>query len=543
MKGLMMDFPLTLTHFLERARRLYPHKEVVTKTATGMHRYTYADFYNRVQRLANVLERLGVGKGDRVATFAWNNHRHLELYFAVPCMGAVLHTINIRLFPDQIVHVMNHADDKVVFIDDTLAPALERVHDRLETVETYVMMSDSGESQSGLPPVRDYETLMAEASADYDFPALDEDDAAGMCYTSGTTGDPKGVVYSHRSLFLHSMGVSMADSIAMSERDIVLPVVPMFHANAWGMPFAAVMTGAKLVFPGPHLQPRDLAELIQEEEVTLAAGVPTIWIGLYHLLQRERYDVSSLRTMPVGGAAAPRSLIEGFDKDFGVHITHAWGMTEMTPVGTVCNLKSTMRDLPHDEQFAVRAKQGLPVPGVEIRVVDDDGNEVAWDGESFGELQVRGPWVISGYYNDPRSADAFQDGWFRTGDVVTVDAEGYMQIVDRTKDLVKSGGEWISSVDLENAIMAHPEVMEAAVIAIGHPKWQERPLAVVVPTEDAAGHLAREEVLGSIQDQFASWWLPDDVVFVDSIPKTSVGKFDKKVLRDQFDDYTLPDLS
>ncbi|MFQ5340214.1 MAG: long-chain fatty acid--CoA ligase [Anaerolineae bacterium] len=542
MKGLMMDYPLTLTHFLERANRLYPHKEIVTKTPSGMHRYTYADFYERVQRLANGLKQLGVRRGDRVATFAWNNYRHLELYFAVPCAGAVLHTLNIRLFPDQMAYIINHAEDKVIFIDDTLLPALERVKDQLGGVENFVVMSDTGSFETALAPALNYETLIEGAPASYDFPVLDENDAAGMCYTSGTTGNPKGVVYSHRAIVLHSLGESLADTFGIMERDVVLPIVPMFHANAWGLPFAATMVGAKQVFPGPHMQPRDIAGLIQEERVTITAGVPTIWIGLYHLLQRERYDISSLRTMPVGGSAAPRSLIEGFEKEFGVPITHAWGMTEMTPLGTVSKLKSHMESWPEEERFAVRAKQGIPAPFVDIRAVDEAGNEVPWDGKSYGELQVRGPWIASSYYNDPRTADAFQDGWFRTGDVVTIDPEGYMQIVDRTKDLVKSGGEWISTVELENAIMAHPKVMEAAVIAISHPRWQERPLACVVPTEDAKDSITKEEIIDALREQVASWWLPDDVVFLDSLPKTSVGKFDKKVLREQFADYVLPDV-
>ena len=542
MKGLMMDYPLTITHFLERARRLYPRKEIVSKMPGGMHRYTYADFYARVMRLANALEGLGVGKGDRVATFAWNHYRHLELYFAVPCMGAVLHTLNIRLFPDQIAYIINHAADKVIFIDDNLLPAIERLQDRLPTVEHYVVMSDGGEVQTSLSPVHNYEELLQAADAQYAFPTLDENDAAGMCYTSGTTGNPKGVVYSHRAIVLHSLAEALADTFGITEGDVVMPVVPMFHANAWGMPFTATMVGAKQVFPGPHLHPRDLAELIQQEKVTITAGVPTIWIGLYSLLERERYDISSLRTMPVGGAAAPQSLIEGFEKQFGVPITHAWGMTEMTPLGTVSKLKSYLEELPEEERFKIRAKQGIPAPFVEIRAVDEEGNEVPWDGKTMGELQVRGPWVISAYYNDPRTAEAFQDGWFRTGDVVTIDPEGYIQIVDRTKDLVKSGGEWISTVELEGAIMAHPKVLEAAVIAVPHPKWQERPLAVVVPKEEFKDQVTKEEILESIRDKFAKWWLPDDIVFVDSIPKTSVGKFDKKVLREQFADYRLPEV-
>lgn len=543
MEGLMMDWPLTLHHFLDRAARLFPRKEIATRTAAGMHRYTYADFHQRVHRLAHALSRLGIGRGDRVATFAWNTYRHLEIYFAAPCMGAVLHTLNIRLAPDQLIYIINHAEDRVIFVDASLVPLLERIRDQIPTVKAFVIMSDTGPVQTTLSPALDYEALIAESpEAPYPWPRLDENAAAGMCYTSGTTGNPKGVVYSHRAIFLHSMALCLADTFGICERDVLMPVVPMFHANAWGMPFAGVMVGAKLVFPGPHLQPRDIAELIQNERVTVTAGVPTIWIGLYALLERERYDLSSLRVMPVGGSAMPRALIEAFEKRFGIRIAHAWGMTEMTPLGTVANLKSYMESWPDEERFAIRAKQGMPVVGVEIRAVDEQGREVPWDGRTMGELQVRGPWVIRAYYNDPRTAEAFQDGWFRTGDVVTIDPEGYIQIVDRTKDLIKSGGEWISSVDLENALMAHPKVLEAAVIAVPHPKWQERPLAVVVPRPEFKEDLTKEELMEFLRPRFAKWWLPDDIVFVEAIPKTSVGKFDKKVLREQFKDYRLPEV-
>ncbi|HXF69622.1 MAG TPA: long-chain fatty acid--CoA ligase [Thermoflexus sp.] len=542
MEGLMMDWPLTLHHFLDRAARLFPRKEIATRTAAGMHRYTYADFHQRVHRLAHALSRLGIGRGDRVATFAWNTYRHLEIYFAAPCMGAVLHTLNIRLAPDQLVYIINHAEDRVIFVDASLVPLLERIRDQIPTVKAFVVMSDTGPVQTALSPALDYEALLEESpNAPYPWPRLDENAAAGMCYTSGTTGNPKGVVYSHRAIFLHSLALCLADTFGICEQDVLMPVVPMFHANAWGLPFAGVMVGAKLVFPGPHLQPRDIAELIQNERVTLTAGVPTIWIGLYALLERERYDLSSLRVMPVGGSAMPRALIEAFEKRFGIRVAHAWGMTEMTPLGTVANLKSYMADWPEEERFAIRAKQGMPVVGVEIRAVDEQGREVPWDGRTMGELQVRGPWVIRAYYNDPRTAEAFQDGWFRTGDVVTIDPEGYIQIVDRTKDLIKSGGEWISSVDLENALMAHPKVLEAAVIAVPHPKWQERPLAVVVPRPEHKESITKEELIEFLKPRFAKWWLPDDIVFVEAIPKTSVGKFDKKVLREQFREYRLPE--
>ena len=541
MNGLMMDYPLTLTHILEMAHRLFPGKEVATKTGVEMHRYTYADFYARSAQLAEALARLGIRRGDRVATLAWNSYRHLELYFAIPCMGAVLHTLNLRLPPDQLAYIVNHAEDQVICVDATLVPLLERIAAELKTVKHFVVMTEKGEGapQSKLAPAQDYEELLRGGGSTFAWPRLEENEAAGMCYTSGTTGHPKGVLYSHRSMYLHSMALAFADACGLSEADVVMPVVPMFHAMAWGFPYTATLVGAKQVFPGPHLQPRDLAELIQAERITITAGVPTLWVGLQRLLETERYDLASLRSMVVGGSAAPRSLIEGFEKSHGIPILHAWGMTETSPLGTVGQLKSQMLARSESDRFAVRAKQGMPVPGVELRAVDEKGQEVPWDGKAKGELQIRGPWVAREYYKDPRSADCFQEGWFRTGDVVTIDAEGYIQIVDRTKDLVKSGGEWISTVELENAIMASPKVLEAAVISVPHPKWQERPLAVVVPKPEFKQSLGKEEVLGLLRAHFPSWYLPDDVVFMDALPKTSVGKFDKKVLRAQFKEHRL----
>jgi fatty-acyl-CoA synthase len=541
MEGLMMDYQLTLTPLMERARRLYPNKEIVTKVGPSLERTTYVAWAERVGRLANALAKLGVERGDRVGTFAWNNTRHLELYFAVPCMGAVLHPLNLRLPGDQLAYIVNHAADKVLFVDPSLLPAIEKLAPHFKTVKHFVVMGDEV-PETSLSPVSAYEDLLAAVGPDYPWPALHENDAAAMCYTSGTTGNPKGVAYSHRAIYLHSLGLSMVDSFGFSERETYLPVVPMFHVLAWGTPYACTMLGTKQVFPGPHLTPRDLAELIQAESVTITAGVPTLWIGLLALLDKERYDLSSIKTMIVGGAAAPQSLIEGYEKKHGLNIVHAWGMTEMTPLGTVSRLKSYQTDLPEAERFAIRAKQGLPSVGVEIRAVDEGGHEVPWDGQTFGELQVRGPWVIRSYYNDERSPQSFMDGWFRTGDVVTIDPEGFVQIVDRTKDLIKSGGEWISSQDLENAIMSHPKVLEAAVIAVPHPKWQERPLACVVPKPDYKDDITREEILDHLRPHFARMYLPDDVVFIEAVPKTSVGKFDKKVLRAQFQDYRLPEV-
>ena len=541
MQGQMMDYQLTLTPLLDRARRLFPKKEIVTKAGPGLERFTYEQMTERVGRLANALSKLGVKSGDRVATFAWNNARHLEIYFAVPCMGAVLHPLNLRLPADQLTYIIAHANDQVLFIDPSLLPAIEKLAPQLKNIKHFVVMGDKVPEGTTLSPVYAYEDLLNSASPEYPWPHLHENDAAAMCYTSGTTGNPKGVVYSHRSIYLHSLGLSMTDSFGLSERDVFMPVVPMFHVLAWGTPFATVMLGTKLVFPGPHLQPRDLAELIQAEKVTLTAGVPTLWLGILALLEKEHYDMSSLRGMIVGGAAAPQSMIEAFDKKHGLNVMHAWGMTEMSPLGTVSRLKSYQMDLPEAERFSIRAKQGTSVPGVEIRAVDDSGKEIPWDGKAFGELQVKGPWIISSYYNDERSADSFMDGWFRTGDVVTIDPEGFVQIVDRTKDLVKSGGEWISSQDLENAIMGHPKVLEAAVIAVPHPKWQERPLACVVPKPDYKDNLTKAEIYDHLRVRFDKMYLPDDIVFIDAVPKTSVGKFDKKVLRVQYKDYQLPE--
>ena len=539
LSGLMMDYQLTLTSIMKRANQLYPHKEIRTKFGNTTHRQTYADFYKRCGQLANALQRLGIQSGDRVATLAWNTFRHHEIYFATPCMGAVCHTLNIRLPAEQLVFIINHAEDQVIFVDDSLLPILEPLADQLTAVKHFVIMTNGDLPDTSLPNALSYEELLADEASEYDWPELDENTAAAMCYTSGTTGDPKGVLYSHRALFLHTLAECMTDCFALSEKDVIMPVVPMFHAMAWGLVYAATMIGATLVMPGRHMTPADLAGLIQDQRVTFPAGVPTLWLGLLQLLEKEDYDVSSVRAMPVGGAAASRWMIETYQEKHGVHIIHAWGMTEMSPLGSMSVLKSHMLDWDIDQQYAIRAKQGLAPPGVEMRGVDEAGNEIPWDGETPGELQVRGPWVISAYYNDARNEEAFMDEWFRTGDVVTIDAEGYMNIVDRTKDLVKSGGEWISTVALENAIMGHQDVLEAAVIAVPHPKWQERPLAVAVLSGDVDAETVRQEIYELLAEHFAKWQLPDKIEFIDQIPRTSVGKFDKKVLRRQYQDYEL----
>jgi fatty-acyl-CoA synthase len=535
MEGLMMDYPLTLTHFFERARRLFAAKLLASRVPGGpLFRYRYADFAERVCRLAGALPALGVGRGDRAGTFAWNSHRHLELYWAVPLSGAVLHTVNVRLSPRDIAYIVNHAGDSVLFVDASLWPLIEPIRSELRTVRHYVVMPDAPATHPA--GVHDYESLIGDARPVTAWPRLAESDAAGMCYTSGTTGHPKGVVYSHRAVFLHSMAVAMTDGLGLSERDVILHIVPMFHANAWCVPYAGVMVGATQIFGGPAPQPRDIADIIQSERVTFVGAVPTVWIAVKELVEKEGFDLSSIRCLPIGGSAAPRHLIELYEKKFGVSMTHAWGMTETTPLGVVSRLKSYMDGWPDEQRYAVRAKQGYAVAGIELRAIDEQGREVPWDGQTLGELQVRGPWVVRAYYENPEGARQFtEDGWFRTGDVVSIDPEGYIQISDRTKDLIKSGGEWISSLDLESLLMAHPKVLEAAVIAVPHPKWMERPLACVVPKPEQ--RLTAEELVDFLRPQVAKWALPDGVVFLDAIPKTSVGKFDKKVLREQFKEW------
>ena len=535
MQGLMMNYPLTIDRILKRANRMYPHKHVSTKLPDGtMHRYTYANLYRRVKRLAKVLVKLGIEPGDRVATFAWNHYQHLELYFAIPGCGAVCHTLNIRLFPEQLAYVINHAEDKIIFIDGSLLPLLERILDQVSGVQRFVLINADPGIETQLPNVSHYEDLISDVDDDFEWVVTDENTAMGLCYTSGTTGHPKGVLYSHRTMYLHTMGENQASALGLTERDVVLPVVPQFHAMAWGLPYACPMAGASLVMPGPHLRPDALAQMIDEEKVTVPAGVPTIWTGLYHELKANPRDISHIRALVVGGSAMPRALIEAYEKELGVNILHAWGMTEMSPIGTVSKLQRHHLDLPNHEQLDVKATQGYAIPGVEMRIVNDAGEELPWDGTTMGEVQVRGSSITNGYYKVERSADSFtQDGWFRTGDVATISEDGYMHITDRTKDLVKSGGEWISSVALENALMAHPRVMEAAVIAIPNETWTERPLAVVVLTPDA-GAVTETELVEHLAADFAKFWLPDKILFIDEIPKTSVGKFDKKVLRHRY---------
>jgi fatty-acyl-CoA synthase len=529
MRSTMPDFPLTLQHFLWRSTTLFPNKEIVTRREKGRHRYTYADFGARVAQLANALAELGVRPGDRVGTLAWNNYRHFELYFAVPCSGAVLHTLNPRLFPEHLEFIIKDAEDKVIFVDESVLPALQRVAGGLKGVKQFVLMTDGASVDGQLKPIVSYEELMTGRPTTYSWPDLDERDAAAMCYTSGTTGKPKGVVYSHRSSVLHAFGTAMGGAIGLSESDAVLPVVPMFHANAWGLPYAATMVGAKQVFPDRFLDPVSLTELIREEGVTFSAGVPSVWIPLLQHLDKTGTDLHGFR-MFVGGSALPAGLYDGLTRH-GIDTNQGWGMTETSPVAAVATTKSYSRP---EQKREVRLKAGLPIVGVELRIADvETGKPVAWDGKSVGEIQVRGPWVTASYFRgvDPDRFTA--DGWLRTGDVANVDSEGYAQIVDRTKDLIKSGGEWISSVELESAIMGHPKVSEAAVIGVPHPKWQERPVAFVVPKADFKGELKEDEIIEYLRPLVAKWWLPDEVRFIDEIPKTSVGKFDKKVIRER----------
>ncbi len=535
MQGLMMDYQLTMDRILEHGNRQFPRKEIATMLPNGsMHRYTYADMYKRIKRLSKALVKLGIEPGDRVATFAWNNYQHLELYYAIPGAGAVCHTLNIRLFPDQLAYIVDHAEDQIVFIDATLLPLYERIAHLITCVKHYVLLNAPPNTQTKLRNVLYYEDLIAGSDDDFVWRSTDENMAMGLCYTSGTTGSPKGALYSHRSMFLHTMGENSSSALGIRESDVVLPVVPQFHAMAWGLPYACVMSGAGMVMPGPHLKPEPLADLIANEKVTIAAGVPSIWTVLYQELKQNPRDISSMRATVVGGSAMPRSLIMAYEKELGIPVVHAWGMTELSPLGTVSLLLGKHEDLSDDEKWDIKARQGYAVPGVEMRIVDLDDNELPWDGVQMGELQVRGPWVISQYYKREITEDYMTaDGWFRTGDVCTINEDGFMTVTDRTKDLIKSGGEWISSVELENELMAHPQVVEAAVIAIPDERWSERPFAAVVPTPD--GHaLTEAELKAFLETRVAKFWIPETIVFVEEIPKTSVGKFSKQTLRKMY---------
>jgi len=533
MDGLMMDFPLTLSHLFDRVGLYFGKTELVSRRPDkSIHRTTYGEFHRRAQKLANALQRLGLRSGDRVATLAWNHSRHLEAYFAVPLAGGVLHTLNPRLSPQDLTYIMNDADDRALIVDDVLLPVFERFRHEVHPRHVIVW----GKTPEGMI---DYEQLIEAEIPTFRPPRIEENQAAGICYTSGTTGKPKGILYNHRALVLHSLASALPDALNLGQTDVILPVVPMFHVNAWGLPFTAAMMGAKLVFPGPHLDAANLLPLLAEEKVTCAAGVPTVWLALLEALDKApgAWDLKSLKQMVVGGSAAPQSMIEGYQKRHGLNILHAWGMTEMSPIGTVCRLKPQHASLPEPERFRIRATQGVPVPLVELRAMADSG-PAPWDGKSMGELQVRGPWVAKSYFQNPAEADKFTaDGWFRTGDIVTVDPEGYIRVTDRSKDLIKSGGEWISSVELESALMGHPAVKEAAVVAVKHPKWDERPVACVVLKEGTQA--TPEELRVYLEPLFAKFWLPDAFVFLSQIPRTATGKFLKSALRDQLKDFKL----
>ncbi|MGI9307649.1 MAG: long-chain-fatty-acid--CoA ligase [Gammaproteobacteria bacterium] len=538
MQGLMMDTPLLISAILRFAETSHPDREIVSVTADNpLHRYTYADAFARARQLANALERLGLQKGERIATLAWNDHRHFELYYAVSCMGAVCHTINPRLFTEQIEYIINHADDQYVFVDPSFVPLLEQLQDSLGGVKGFVVLTDVVHMpQTTLQNPLCYEELLAAEVADYEWPELDERAASVMCYTSGTTGNPKGVVYSHRATILHAYGVLLPDIMGLSATDCVLPLVPMFHVSAWGMPYAAPMVGAKLVLPGPKMADAEaLYELVQSEQVTYSAGVPTVWLGLLGWLREQGETLDSLQRICVGGAACPVSVIEEFRDVHNVYVHHGWGMTETSPVGVYNALKAGMDDWPAEQKLAVQAKQGRGLFGIEMKIVDDNNRTLPWDGETFGALKVRGPWVCSAYFREEAGSALDADGWFDTGDVATIDMHGYMTITDRNKDIIKSGGEWISSITLENTAVNHPQVAEAAVIGIAHPKWSERPLLVIVPLEGAA--LDEAEMLRWFEGKVASWWIPDAVVFADAIPHTATGKIKKTTLREEYADF------
>ncbi|NNJ10254.1 long-chain fatty acid--CoA ligase [Chloroflexales bacterium ZM16-3] len=534
MLSTMMHTPLTLSHLLERAGKLFPKSEIVTRMPDkSLHRYTYADFYRRSRALAEALQRAGLQPGDRVATLSWNTYAHLEAYFGIPVVGGVLHTLNLRLHPTDIAYIINHAEDRFLILDDVLLKLYEAIKNHIKVEKVIVVPLTGQPVPEGLTS---YEDFLDTATGDFSYPDLPEDAPMGMCYTSGTTGRPKGVVYSHRSTILHSLGSALPDMLNLSQRDVLTPVVPMFHVNAWGLPFTGVMVGCKLAMPGPYLDAVNLLDLYESEQVTKTAGVPTIWMGVLQALQKEpdRWKLLPME-MVVGGAAAPEAMIRAFDT-FNLKVLHAWGMTEMSPLGTVSRVRDDLADVDADTLYALRACQGTSVPLVDIRAMNENG-EAPWDGETMGELEVRGPWVAASYFKLESERDKWSaDGWFRTGDVVTISPDGYVKITDRTKDLIKSGGEWISSLDLENALMGHPAVREAAVIAVAHPRWDERPLAAIVLKEGAS--VTSQELHDYLAPLVAKFWLPDAFVFVDEIPRTSTGKFLKAHLRDQFKDWS-----
>ncbi len=539
MRAQMMDMPLLVSSIIVHADRSHGDAEIVSRTVEGpIHRYTYAEAHKRSKRLAQALIRLGVKQGERVGTLAWNGFRHFELYYGVAGTGAVVHTVNPRLFPEQLVFIVNDAEDRYVFFDLTFTPLAEKLAAACKGVKGWVAMTDRANMPKvDLPNLLCYEELIAREDGDYEWPQFDEWTAAGLCYTSGTTGNPKGVLYANRSTVLHAYAASLPDVMNCSARTVVLPVVPMFHVNAWGIPYLAPLNGAKLVFPGAGLDGKSLYELFEAEKVTNSAGVPTVWLALLAHMKQNNLKFSTLKTVTVGGSACPPAMIDTFRDDYGVHCKHAWGMTEMSPLGSFCTLKGKHEALPREKKREVELKQGRTIYGVEMKIVDGEGKELPRDGKAFGDLLVRGPWILKEYFKGA-GGNPLRDGWFPTGDVATIDPDGYMQITDRSKDVIKSGGEWISSIDLENIAVAHPAIAEAAVIGVRHPKWDERPLVIAVRKPGAS--VTREDLLEFYAGKVAKWCMPDDVVFVEQLPHTATGKLLKTKLRQEFRDYKLP---
>lgn len=543
MHGLMMNTPLLISSIANHAEKFHGDREIVSVTMDNpRHRYTFRDAIGRSKQLANALDKLGLEHGDRVATIAWNDYRHLEAYYAISGAGYVCHTINPRLFPEQLVFIINHAEDRLIFTDVMFVPLLEKILPQIGGVEGFVIMTDEAHMpETSLPNVLCYETLIGSESSDYDWPELDERSASALCYTSGTTGDPKGVLYDHRSTVLHAYAAPAPDIMDLSSTDCVLPVVPLFHVNAWGIPYTTLMVGAKIIFPGPKMGDGEaLYELMDSEDVTIALGVPTVWLALLQYCASAGKRLDKLKRSIVGGAAVPRSMIQEFRDKHGVEIRQGWGMTEMSPLGTCNSIKAGLESLSDDEKLDLATKAGRGIFGCELRIVNDEGQELPWDGVAYGALQVRGPWICSDYFKLDGSAGSHtEDGWFDTGDVATIDSQGYMAITDRTKDVIKSGGEWISSIELENTAVGHPAIAEAAVIGVAHPKWTERPLLVAVLAEGQ--EVSKEELLKYFDGKVATWWIPNDVIFLDELPHTATGKVKKIELRKQFADYAFPD--
>ncbi|MSP95865.1 MAG: fatty-acid--CoA ligase [Betaproteobacteria bacterium] len=543
MNGLMMDMPMLISDLIRHADRHHGDTEIVSKRVEGdFHRYTYREAHSRSKRLAKALAKLGVKMNDRVATLAWNGYRHFEIYYAVAGAGAIIHTINPRLFPEQVVYIANHAEDKVLFVDLTFLPLLEKVAPSLASVKHFVVMTDRAHmpataASSALQNLLCYEELIDAEDDRFEWPSFDEKTASCLCYTSGTTGNPKGVLYSHRSTMLHAYAAALPDALSLSSADVILPVVPMFHVNAWGLPYSCALTGAKLVFPGQHLDGKSLHEMFEQEGVTMSAGVPTVWLGLLNYMKENKLKFSTLKSTVIGGSACPPAMIRSFQEDFGVKVLHAWGMTEMSPLGTVATFKGKHAQADRQARYAVQSKQGRVIFGVDMKIVDSEGTELPNDGKAFGDLLVKGPWTTSVYFKN-EGGDPLKDGWFPTGDVATIDPDGYMQITDRSKDVIKSGGEWISSIDLENIAVAHPGIVEAAVIGVRHPKWDERPIVVAIKKPGAT--VTREELLKFYEGKIAKWWMPDDVVFVEQLPHTATGKLSKLTLRNEMKSYVLP---